>query len=133
MRRFIGFAALALSIGSGTAAEAHHAISGMVDVNHTVEMKATLTRIDWINPHIGLHFEAKDANGKVAKVPVEWLAIAGMVRAGVKSADLLKTGKTYGISFYPNRDGSLGGHMAKLTLPDGHVLTRQGIEETPSQ
>jgi hypothetical protein len=118
----VAVAGLCLAL-SGTVGYAHHAVQASVDIDKQINMKATLTKVDWINPHTWMHFEVTDpATGKVTKVLVESLGINALKQAGVDSKSALQVGEQYDISFYPNRDGTLGGFMYKMTLPDGRVL-----------
>lgn len=40
---------------------AHHGMAAIFDVQNKITWTATLTKVDWVNPHIGLHFDAKAA------------------------------------------------------------------------
>src|SRR5215470_12744313 len=44
---------------------AHHAPSAIFDMGKRISVTGTLTKIDWINPHIVIAMEAKDNGGKV--------------------------------------------------------------------
>jgi hypothetical protein len=49
---------------------AHHSDAEFdTAIEHLARFEATVTRFEFINPHILLHFEAKDAKGKL----VEWV------------------------------------------------------------
>ncbi|MEI8180954.1 DUF6152 family protein [Aestuariivirga sp.] len=123
----------AMLILGGAPSQAHHAVQASVDVDKTVEVKAILTRIDWINPHTWMHFDVKDAAGKVQKIDVESLGIAALRRVGVDSKSALKVGDTYTIGYYPNRDGSPGGFMAKMVLPDGRTFDTKNTDPAATQ
>lgn len=102
------------------AAQAHHAVQASVDIDKSVVVKATLTKVDWVNPHTWMRFDIPQPDGKVAKdVMVESLGIAALRRVGIDSKSALKVGEVYEIRYFPNRDGSPGGFMHKMVLPDG--------------
>ena len=106
-------------------AQAHHAIGGTVDTGKQVVQNMTLTKVDWINPHAWFHFSLKQANGTVLKdIMIEWMSLSGMRNAGY-SEEHFGVGDIYKVTYYPNRDGSAGGHVVKLIDPSGQVFQRQ--------
>ncbi len=110
---------------------AHHAVQASVDINQNVETQAVLTKIDWINPHTWMHFDITNPDGSVQKnVLVESLGIAALRQVGISSKSALKVGDTYTITFYPNRDGTPGGFMSKMILPDGRSFDTKNTDPT---
>ena len=69
---------------------AHHARSGY-DLSKTVTFKATVTKVDWMNPHALIYFDVNDSSGRIQN----WHAITGgpsrMSRYGW-TGDTLKPG-----------------------------------------
>ena len=47
---------------------AHHSISAEFDTNKPVTFTGTVTKVEWMNPHIYTHVEVKDPDGKVGRV-----------------------------------------------------------------
>ena len=124
-------AAGAALLATGVPASAHHAVQASVDINSNIETKAVLTKIDWINPHTWMHFDITNADGTVTKnVLVESLGIAALRQVGIDSKSALKVGDMYDITFYPNRDGTPGGFMSKMVLPDGRVFDTKNTDPT---
>jgi hypothetical protein len=127
----------ALILPSGVPVAAHHAVHATVDINRTVDFKATLTRIDWVNPHTWMRFDITLPNGTIQKnVMVESLGIGALRQVGIDSKSALKLGEQYTISFYPNRDGTPGGFMTQMVLPDGRSFdarTFDPIAARPTQ
>src|SRR5262249_15460110 len=116
---------------SGLPASAHHAVQASVDINSNIQTKAVLTKIDWINPHTWMHFDVTNADGTVTKnVLVESLGIAALRQVGIDSKSALKVGDIYGITYYANRDGTAGGFMSKMVLPDGRVFDTKNTDPT---
>jgi hypothetical protein len=104
--------------------QAHHAIGGTVDTGRQLVESMTLTKIDWINPHAWFHFSMKQTNGAVLKdVMIEWMNLSGMRQAGY-SEENFGVGGTYKVTYYPNRDGTPGGHVVKMIDKDGQVFER---------
>jgi hypothetical protein len=107
-------AAVAGLIGS-VPALAHHAIGSVVDTSRTLQGAMVLTKVDWINPHAWFHFSMTKPDGSVVKdVAVEWMGLSGLRQAGFASADAFPVGRSYTVVYYPNRDGSVGGHLVSM-------------------
>ena len=50
---------------------AHHAFSSEYDGTKNVTLTGTLTKVVWVNPHVFLHVDVKDRNGKVTNWAIE--------------------------------------------------------------
>ena len=72
---------------------AHHAVSAEFDRNKPITFTGTVKKVDWMNPHIYTHIEAKDANGKVVVYQVEGGVPNSLFRGGWRP-DSLKIGET---------------------------------------
>ena len=131
--RLIAFATAAGAVALlpvSTPASAHHAWAAVTDTNNPVEVKMVLSKIDWINPHTWLHFSLTKADGTVVQVSLENEGIAGLRRAGFNSATDFPVGQTYNVVYYPNRDGSAGGFIARITnLVSGRFYAEQAPGE----
>jgi hypothetical protein len=121
--RSVTFGALAAAMLTAPAL-AHHSFA-MFDAGKTVELGGTVKEFEWINPHVWLHVVATDPTGK----PVSWSFEAGspgqLTQTGWKS-DTLSTGDKIILSFHPLKDGSHGGQLLSVTLPDGRTLCQGG-------
>jgi hypothetical protein len=100
--------------------QAHHSPSAIFDMTKHVAITGTLTRVNWINPHIVLEMEAKGEGGKVEQWtfqsnPPSWYKSVGLARADFAKA----IGQTITVEAVKARDGSLYGYMDKIRLPDG--------------
>lgn len=121
MRYSVSAAAVILfATFSAASLQAHHSPSAIFDMSKHVAVTGTLTRVDWINPHIVLAVEAKDASGKVEQWtfqsnPPSWYKSVGLARADFAKA----IGQQITVEAVKARDGSLYGYMDKIKLPDG--------------
>jgi len=100
--------------------DAHHSPSAIFDMSKHISVTGTLTRVDWINPHIVLTVEAKGDAGKVEQWtfqsnPPSWYKSVGLARADFAKA----IGQPITIQAVKARDGSLYGYMDRIKLPDG--------------
>ena len=50
---------------------AHHSFAAEFDFNQPITLKGVVTKVDWLNPHIYLYVDVKDANGNTVNWPVE--------------------------------------------------------------
>ena len=120
MRRAL-FAAAMLLAGS-LPVLAHHSTTAEFDVAHRMTVSGTLTKIDWVNPHIVVFIDAKGGSGteawKFESNPPAWFR-----RVGVSRADFAKAiGQTVTVEGNRAKDGSLYGYLLKITYADGNSL-----------
>src|SRR5215470_4300688 len=59
---------------------AHHAFAAEFDASKPVKFKATVTKMEWINPHAWLHIDVKDTDGKVTTWMIEAAAPNSLLR-----------------------------------------------------
>jgi hypothetical protein len=101
---------------------AHHSTTAEFDVAKKVTVSGTLTKVDWVNPHIVVFLDAK-ANGKVEPWKFESNPPAWFRRVGVGKADFAKAiGQTVTVEANRAKDGSSYGYLLKLTYADGTSL-----------
>ena len=120
MKRVL-LAAVILLAGS-LPALAHHSTTAEFDVAHRMTISGTLTKIDWVNPHIVVFIDAKGQGGneawKFESNPPAWFR-----RVGVSRADFAKAiGQTVTVEGNRAKDGSLYGYLLKITYADGNSL-----------
>ena len=112
-----------LLLAAVPSARAHHSPSAIFDMSGRISVTGTLTKIDWINPHIVIAMEAKGDSGAVDRWtfesnPPSWYRSVGLARADFAKA----IGQTVTVEGVRARDRSLFGYMQKITLPDGTSL-----------
>jgi hypothetical protein len=90
MKTKIVFALLAAAaICAVQPVQAHHAFAAEYDANKPIELKGTLTRMEWVNPHSWIYIETKEPNGTVKKWTVESSGPSQMSRRGLKKSDFV--------------------------------------------
>ena len=108
---------------------AHHSPSAEFNVEKAVAVSGTLTKVDWINPHIALALESKSADGKTETWIFQSNPPAWFRRVGVNRVDLAKgIGQKVTIECLRAKDGSTFGYMQKITFADGHILELSQIK-----
>ena len=97
---------------------AHHSTTAEFDVAHRMTLKGTLTKVDWVNPHIVVFVDAGKDAWKFESNPPAWFR-----RVGVSRADFAKAiGQTVTVEGNRAKDGSLYGYLLKITYADGNSL-----------
>jgi hypothetical protein len=107
------------------ALQAHHSLSAEYDQNKPVTLHATLTSIDWRNPHAFLYLEVKDDSGAKVKWQCELGSPNALTRAGW-SQDAAKPGDEIVIEGLLARDGSKTCSTRNVKFKDGRILFNQG-------
>ena len=106
-------------LGLGTAL-AHHSVAGQFDMTKPFTLTGVISRVDWINPHIYIHLDTKDGEGRTVTWRLETVPTAMARKAGLTKKMLLGNGETVSIDVFPARDGTSHlGYINKITYPDG--------------
>lgn len=97
---------------------AHHSFAAQYDSTKPIELKGTVTKVEWANPHIYYYVEVKDKDGKVMNYAVEGGTPGQLYRQGWRK-DSLKVGDVVTVSGFRAKDGSNHVNGRRVTLPDG--------------
>jgi hypothetical protein len=91
-----------------------------------VAFQATVTRVEWINPHVYIYVEASDENGGMIEWEIETQSTPNLIRRGW-TEDSLKEGDVITVRANPDRnpEKNLLFGMA-FTKADGTTLHSQG-------
>lgn len=123
---------LAVSIAAGSL-WAHHSTSAVFDMNKKIQVTGTLTKVDWINPHISIFVDAKGEKG-IDAWHFEGSPPAWFRRVGVNKNDIAKaTGQMITVDGVKAKDGSLYGYLQKITFPDGSSLETVSAGQIPER
>jgi len=124
--------------GAALPAFAHHGFAVEFDKSKCMDLRGTLTGLDWENPHAYVHMDVKDANGKTVSWSLEMITPLGMKRSGTTREDFLNnTGKPIVARACPTKAGGTEyrGTAEFLRLADGVLrIVGQNVEGlTPEQ
>jgi hypothetical protein len=112
---------------------AHHSFAAEYDPKKAVELKGTLTSIEWVNPHAWIHMDVTDANGKVTKWDCELGSPNILMRNGWRK-DSLKPGDVIVVSGSAAKDGSNMANARTVKTADGARVFNAGSSgETGTQ
>ena len=110
-------AALVLSC---SAAVAHHSFA-MFDLGKDVTVDAVVKEIQFTNPHVWLQIMVADGKGGQTEYSIESGAPGMMLRNGWKPSTL-KAGDKVKLTMHPLKNGSPGGSLVSVVVPDGRLL-----------
>ncbi len=99
----------------------HHS-QAMYDDVKTVALKGVVTKYSWVNPHVWIFVDVKNAAGQTENWGIEANSASSMSRLGwVRSQ--FKAGDPVSFTVFPRRDGKPEGLLSKISGPDGKELT----------
>ena len=103
-------------------ASGHHAFSAEFDANKPVKFdKATVTKMEWTNPHVWIYVDVENPGGTVEAWAIEAGTPNVLFRRGFTKASLLP-GTTIVVDGYQSKDGSRRANGRDVTFPDGRTL-----------
>ena len=106
---------------AGEAARAHHAFSAEFDFNKPVELKGTVVRVEWINPHTWIHIDVKKTDGAVERWMIEGGTPNTLLRRGL-NRESLPVGTEIVVDGYRAKNGTNRANGRDVTFPDGKKL-----------
>ena len=125
----LGFALLG-SLALATPALAHHSFS-MFDQEKVLSMNGTVKELEWTNPHSWLRVMIEDEK---THQPLQWsieLASTGQQTRIGWNKEIVKPGDKVTVEINPLRDGTRGGTLLSIKLPDGTMLGHGGQRGNP--
>ena len=112
---------------------AHHSFKSEFDANKLMQFKGTVTKVEWMNPHVHFYMDVKDDGGAVSNWNFELGAPFLLHRLGWNK-DSLKVGDQVAVEGYPAKDGSKMSSGKKITLSNGkQVFSQPSENEAPGK
>jgi Family of unknown function (DUF6152) len=117
---------LALTAGAAllltaVSAWAHHSFAAEYDAKKPVTLTGTVTKVEWMNPHIFFYVDVKDSEGKVTNWRGEGGNLSGLMRRGWRK-DSLKVGDVVTVEGSLAKNGQPLMNARTVTLADGKKL-----------
>ena len=129
VKRTLGFSALVCGwlMASGLL-QAHHSLAGVYDMKAEKEVKGTVEKVQFTNPHGSLTIESKNPDGTMT----EWTFTLGSATAlaqkgvGKIGPNALHNGDEITVKCIPAKDGHPLGFLKSVTYADGHTIVVSG-------
>lgn len=111
----------ALLGASAATLSAHHSFAAEFDASKPVLFTGTVTKMEWINPHVWIHMTVVEPNGRTAAWMVEGGAPTVLFRRGF-SKNSLQAGTKIKVDGYRAKDGTNKMNAREITFADGRRL-----------
>jgi hypothetical protein len=100
----------------------HHSATAEFDTSKTFTVKATITKLEWVNPHVYMYADVMDEGGKVIPYSFETGPPGNLRRAGVIRT-MFNVGDVVTIDASVAKDGSKHlGLLKAVHFADGRTI-----------
>jgi hypothetical protein len=100
---------------------AHHSFAAEFDANQPVQLRGSVAKVEWINPHTWIHVDVKEPDGKVVRWMIEGGTPNTLLRRGL-TKNSLPQGTEILVDGYKAKNGSNRANGRDITFPDGRKL-----------
>ncbi len=116
----VGVVSLLLA-GAAAPVAAHHAFAAEFDADRPVEFDGTVTRVEWVNPHVWIHIDVRLEDGSTEPWAFEGGTPNVLFRRGFTRESLLP-GTEVHVDGYQAKDGTNRANGRDITFADGSKL-----------
>ena len=121
MNRSLGILIAIFSVLGSGAVLAHHSFTTEYDGNKTFNIKGTVSKVEWTNPHARFYVDTTDETGKMVTWNMELASPSALARNGWTSRTL-KVGDTVSVSGYAAKVAAYRGDARSVVTADGRSL-----------
>ena len=120
IERAAGQAVVAMLL-TAASAWAHHSFSAEFDANKPIQLRGTVAKVEWINPHTWIHMDVKEPDGKTTRWMIEGGTPNTLLRRGL-TRQSLPEGTEILVDGYRAKSGANRANGRDVTFPDGKRL-----------
>lgn len=117
----LAVAVAALALARPAVLHAHHAFAAEFDARRPVVLNGSVSKVEWVNPHVWIHVDVKTADGKIEPWKIEAGTPNVLFRRGVTKQSL-KAGTQVMVDGYRAKDGTRRANGREVKLADGSKL-----------
>ena len=114
-------AATAIAVAGIASASAHHSFSAVFDDDQPIEVTGTVTKVEWLNPHVWFWIDVEGEDGSVENWAFEMGSPNRLQRYGWHQGSM-PPGQIITVVGSRARDGSMKAAVDKVVLPGGREL-----------
>jgi len=118
-----------LLLASAAPMLAHHAFSAEYDRTKPVKVTGTVSKVEWLNPHVWFYVDVKDDTGKITTWGFSGGPPGMLQRSGI-TKNALKIGDVVTVEGFRAKDNSTNGSGGSVTFADGRKVFTASAEET---
>jgi uncharacterized protein DUF6152 len=115
MRRTLTFLVAGAALLAAVPLAAHHSFAAEFDADKAVNLTGSVTKIEWMNPHVWFYLDVKEENGNVVSWGMEMGSPNGLMRSGW-TRNSMKVGDIVAVEGSRARDGSNHGNARAVVL-----------------
>src|SRR5215213_6337362 len=113
--------ASAVLVFSSAAASAHHSFAAEFDSNKPIQLRGTVVKVEWINPHTWIHIDVKEPDGTTTRWMIEGGTPNTLLRRGLTKTSVPE-GTEIMVDGYRAKNGTNRANGRDVTFPDGRKL-----------
>lgn len=121
MKKPAHFAVVATIFAFSCSASAHHSFSAIFDEGRPVEVTGTVTKVEWMNPHVWFYLDVERDDGSVESWAFEMGSPNRLQRYGWHQGSM-PVGQVISVIGSRARDGTLKAAVENVVLPGGREL-----------
>ena len=120
-------------LATGAPMMAHHSFTAEYDAAKPVTLSGTVTKVEWMNPHVYFYVDVTDEGGNVANWALEMGPPNGLERSGW-TRNTMKVGDEVIVEGTMAKDGSRQANARSVTMAStGKKLGAASSEKNPNQ